>query len=210
MLDEAAPADLHVPYALSGTATLGADYTIAPAAFFFAAGETQAVVTVTLTDDTLEELAETLVLTLLPTNDVIIAAPSQHTLTILANDFPQTQPGLIGWWRADDGVATNAAGGVTNWVDRSGYGKAFVQTTESRCPVWLADAVNGKPALRFDLTDDGMASGAERAGPLYGVSGVRQSGSAPLPPRLARFNNWLAGRPGGTVTMRADGSTTPP
>ena len=90
VLDEAAPADLHVPYALSGTATLGADYTIAPAAFFFAAGETQAVVTVTLTDDTLEELAETLVLTLLPTNDVIIAAPSQHTLTILANDFPQT------------------------------------------------------------------------------------------------------------------------
>jgi PKD repeat protein len=194
LLDEAAPADLYVPYALSGTATTGDDYTIAPAAFFFAAGDTQAVVTVTLTDDALAELAETLILTLLPTNNVTVASPSQHTLTLLPSDFPQAQPGLIGWWRADDGVITNAAGGVTNWLDRSGYRQAFAQTSDTRCPMWLADAANGKPAVRFDLTDDGMASGLNVQAPytVYLVY-ASQDPSTAARRALQGSSNWLLG-----------------
>ncbi|MFA7053959.1 MAG: chitobiase/beta-hexosaminidase C-terminal domain-containing protein, partial [Kiritimatiellia bacterium] len=194
LLDEAAPADLYVPYALSGTATTGDDYTIAPAAFFFAAGGTQAVATVTLTDDAQEELAETLILTLLPTNNVTVASPSQHTLTLLPSDFPQAQPGLIGWWRADDGVITNAAGGVTNWLDRSGYRQAFAQTSDTRCPMWLADAANGKPAIRFDLTDDGMASGLNVQAPytVYLVY-ASQDPSTAARRALQGSSNWMLG-----------------
>ena len=43
---------------------------------------------------------------------------------------------------------------VLNWLDQSATGKDFVQSTESSRPLYIAEAVNGYPAIRFDGTND--------------------------------------------------------
>src|SRR2546425_13097606 len=62
--------------------------------------------------------------------------------------------GLQLWLKADAGVTTNATGGVTQWVDQSPNGNTAAQTTDASAPLFVADAQNGKPALRFDGVDD--------------------------------------------------------
>src|SRR5207249_2171152 len=54
------------------------------------------------------------------------------------------------WLKADAGVATNASGGVTQWTDQSPNGNNAVPADDTTAPLWVADAQNGKPALRFN------------------------------------------------------------
>jgi|GEM_PF-1166172 len=62
--------------------------------------------------------------------------------------------GLRLWVRADVGVTASASGAVTAWADQSGSNNNAVQATESRAPKLVANALNGKPVLRFDGVDD--------------------------------------------------------
>jgi len=43
---------------------------------------------------------------------------------------------------------------VKNWVDSSGSGNNAWQTTDAAQPLYVASAINGKPALLFDGVDD--------------------------------------------------------
>ncbi len=76
-----------IPFTLGGTATEGADYTLAePSPLFIPAGSTFATVTINLIDEQLVEPAETIVLTLgQPTNGTP-GNPLVHTVTIHDND----------------------------------------------------------------------------------------------------------------------------
>ena len=64
------------------------------------------------------------------------------------------------WLRSDLGVKTTYSGGnevVSKWIDQSGNGNDFEQTTATKMPSYeyeLSD--NGKPFLSFDGTDDFM------------------------------------------------------
>ena len=58
------------------------------------------------------------------------------------------------WLKADAGVTTNASGGVTGWADQSGQNNNAAQSDDTMAPQWVAGALNGKPALRFDGTQD--------------------------------------------------------
>jgi hypothetical protein len=62
--------------------------------------------------------------------------------------------GLQLWLRADAGVTTNATGGVTAWADQSTNANNALQAVDAAAPLWVANAQNSKPALRFDGTDD--------------------------------------------------------
>lgn len=62
--------------------------------------------------------------------------------------------GLQLWLKADAGVTTNATGGVTAWVDQSPNANNAVQTDDTAAPLWVANAQNNKPALRFDGAND--------------------------------------------------------
>lgn len=76
-----------VPYSLSGTAAVGADYQISPAGSVrFAIGETRKTLTVVTPDDTLPESAETVVLTLGKPTGATLGGSTQHRLTIADND----------------------------------------------------------------------------------------------------------------------------
>lgn len=71
-----------------------------------------------------------------------------------------TVSGLEVWLKADSGVATNASGTVTNWVDQSGKGHNGTASTAGN-PKFASSsaALGGQPALAFDGTDSGITLG---------------------------------------------------
>jgi hypothetical protein len=62
--------------------------------------------------------------------------------------------GLKLWLKADTGVEVGAEGGVIEWQDQSGNENHASQTDESMAPKVAANALNNKPALRFDGDND--------------------------------------------------------
>src|SRR5262249_38983176 len=64
--------------------------------------------------------------------------------------------GLVLWLKADDGVATNTDGVVTDWADQSPNLNDAAQHDTTLAALLVPGAVNGKPALRFDGVDDYM------------------------------------------------------
>ncbi len=74
-------------YAVSGTATAGSDYSITGSGRVqVAAGQSSANIPVTITDDSANEQAETVILTLSDSADYDLGNPRVHTLTITDND----------------------------------------------------------------------------------------------------------------------------
>jgi hypothetical protein len=56
---------------------------------------------------------------------------------------------LAAWFKADAGTAVEA-GHVAQWQDQSGHGRHAIQVAPTARPTLVANAINGKPALRFD------------------------------------------------------------
>jgi hypothetical protein len=61
--------------------------------------------------------------------------------------------GLQLWLKADEGV-TISGSRVLRWKDRSGKGNDAFELNTKRQPTYVKDALGGKPAIRFDGTDD--------------------------------------------------------
>jgi hypothetical protein len=78
----------------------------------------------------------------------VTSTPVLLNITAAFPSAPVTS-GLKVWLAADSGVTTNLSGAITNWTDQSGSGNDAVQTDETVAPLVVADAVNGKPVLRF-------------------------------------------------------------
>ena len=91
-LSQAAPAGgLTINYSVAGTATAGSgsDFTIANSgSLSIAAGATSANIPVAINDDSAEEAAETVILTLTGGTGYTLGSPTTHTLTITENDRP--------------------------------------------------------------------------------------------------------------------------
>ena len=71
--------------------------------------------------------------------------------------FPQTftvTNDLRLWLKGDAGITTNASGGVVQWGDQSTNGNNAVQGSPAQAPLFVANALNSKPVLRFDGADD--------------------------------------------------------
>jgi subtilase family serine protease/subtilisin family serine protease len=81
-------AELTVAYAISGTATAGADYEMLGGSITFAPGEVDAFVTVTPADDSDVESDETIVLTVEPGASYGVRAPSTATIVLVSDDQP--------------------------------------------------------------------------------------------------------------------------
>ncbi len=81
-----------VNYAVTGTATgSGTDYTLANGTVTIAAGQTTANIALTVVDDTVDEIGETVVLTLSAPVEAGLATIVVHTYTIQDNDNPTIQ-----------------------------------------------------------------------------------------------------------------------
>jgi len=67
---------------------------------------------------------------------------------------PANIAGCLLWLKADTGAQTNAAGGVTNWLDQSGSGNHAASQAAAAHPEYVTNAVNGRPVVRFSGADD--------------------------------------------------------
>ena len=91
--------------------------------------------------------------------------PAAGTVAAKANPPQPPLAGLKIWFKADVGIPADARRCVSSWQDASG--NVLAQTKAAAQPLWVENALNGKPALRFDGKDDFLtssivpASGAE-------------------------------------------------
>lgn len=70
-------------------------------------------------------------------------------------------------WLAADRIAGAADGdAVGTWSDLSGQANHATQATGSKQPLYRVGAINGKPSLRFDATDDFLQTAAFTGGTI--------------------------------------------
>ncbi|MEK7544609.1 MAG: Calx-beta domain-containing protein [Patescibacteria group bacterium] len=113
-----------VNYAVTGTATgSGTDYTLANGTLTIPAGQTTANIAFTIVNDTLDEIDETVILTLSAPIDATLGATAVHTYTIQDNDNPTVQ-----------------------------FSSATGSGLESVTPVSIAIAVSAAPAEQVQVT----------------------------------------------------------
>lgn len=98
--------------------------------------------------------------TTVPTSTTLSSTSSTaaggSTTTAAPAFAPNAVSGLQVWLRADTGV-TASSGKVSLWEDQSGSGLHAAQPQGTRQPSLAPTDLNGKPALRFDGVDDGLA-----------------------------------------------------
>lgn len=89
------------------------------------------------------------------------AVPVTATGSVTPPDMT-VSAGLQLWLKADDGVSAGGTGDVSVWQDRSPNGNSATQDDalafppDSYQPTLLANALGGKPVVRFDGVDDFM------------------------------------------------------
>ncbi len=66
-----------------------------------------------------------------------------------AGVHPITNLNVTGWWRADS-VVLDSDGRVSQLTDLSGNGRHFLQATAGLRPLWVANALDGRPGLYYD------------------------------------------------------------
>jgi hypothetical protein len=83
---------------------------------------------------------------------------------------------------------------ILQWNDASGLGNHATQSAAGRCPIWKHNVINGKPVMRFDASNDGMATTAALNGALTILVVYSYAGDASRPGRTVQGgNNWLLG-----------------
>jgi hypothetical protein len=87
-LSAASGQTVSVPYSVTGTAADPADYSITSSPITITAGSTTADITITVVDDALDEVDETVIVTMGTPTNATKGATDVHTATITDNDLP--------------------------------------------------------------------------------------------------------------------------
>lgn len=97
-------------------------------------------------------------------NDKLIQVRLTFTLNAFSHDFTRLDEAFVNsltpllWLKADMGVKTEFFGGnevVSKWIDQSGNGNHFEQTTSAKKPLYKYEmSSNSYPYVFFDGTDD--------------------------------------------------------
>jgi hypothetical protein len=116
------------------------------------------------------------------------------------------EDGLVLHLLAENGLETDANGGVVRWRDLSGFEHDAVQEQSDRRPQLVTQAINGRPAIRFDanrrfLGVTGQVVNSQQFTILAVVSDAGASGHRTL------FSNWNGGA-GNSVTSLFCGMTS--
>lgn len=87
-LDIDPPGEVSVDYVVSGTATAGADFTLAQGTVVFPPGTKSKTIALPITDDALDEFDENVLVTLTSSSKVVVGPMASHDHEILDNDLP--------------------------------------------------------------------------------------------------------------------------
>jgi hypothetical protein len=69
---------------------------------------------------------------------------------------PSQLTGLMGWWRADQGITLNGSD-VSEWAPIAGTSSPLSQPNSAKQPTFLASGINSLPSVYHDATTQGMA-----------------------------------------------------
>ena len=159
-----------VHYAVTGgTATAGADFTLAAGTLTFAAGETAKMVPNTIIDDALSEASETIVIALSNPTGAVLGANATHTFTITDDDAAvltiAASDAAAGEFGGDTGIFTltrtgNLASAITAHISISGTATGGVDY--ETIPATVAFAANANTAtIQVTPLADTLAEGSE-------------------------------------------------
>ncbi len=160
---------LTVYYAVTGTATNGTDYTTMGSSVTFSNGEATKTVTITPTDDAVQEGNETVILTLSANAAYTVGSPSSDTVTIIDNDTTVTiaaTDASAAETSSDPGVFTitrnYTSGSLTVNYAVSGTATNGTDYTSIGTSVSFADGESTK-TVTITPTDDASVEGNETA-----------------------------------------------
>jgi hypothetical protein len=71
------------------------------------------------------------------------------SVTTLASGTDMPLTGIKLWLIADSGVQATSSGNTSIWQDASGGGNNATQLTVANEPIWVANALNGRPVMQF-------------------------------------------------------------
>ncbi len=172
-LDAAAAVTVYVPFTISGTATGGGkDYVAGGDSITIPAGDTSASMTFNITNDTVYETDETIIITMQAPTNAEMGSPSVHTITVEDDD---PEPGARVFWEGPFQYVDEDAGVVkiTAVLDAAVMVPVNVPFTVSGTASGegvdhdLADGVITIPAEElnasriFSVNDDDIGEGTE-------------------------------------------------
>ena len=102
--------------------------------------------------------------------------PDQDDLTYSLFSFSPLNLNPVLWLDADDpNTITTSSDKISGWNDKSGGNHIFSQSNHQRRPVLRQNKINGKPAVRFDGSDDFLSLNSRMglsANPALTISAV--------------------------------------
>ena len=158
-------ADASASYTLSGTATGGGtDYTLADGTVTVTAGNTSTNINAIITNDIVEELSETMILTLSAPTNASLGTNTVFTYTIQnTSAVGITGPGGVGqsstnvlWLRPEELATVSDGTDITTWSDNSGNSHDMTQANTSFTPRYYGSIINGFPVVRFEQANGRM------------------------------------------------------
>ena len=130
--------------------------------------------------------------------------------TSLGAVLDPANPDLVLWLKADSLVSVDGAA-VSAWADSSAWGNTMSETTNR--PTYVASAVNGRPALRFDGANDrlsgtldtGAAAGVQPLSTPFTIFGVTKY----TPGGANQVQGWFGGGTGRVAFGNYNGTSNP-
>jgi len=71
---------------------------------------------------------------------------------------PRSIANLTVWYDASVSTSVTIETGVSQWNDLSGNGRHLTQTTTNNQPAYVTNALNGRPAIDFDGSNDSLSA----------------------------------------------------
>ncbi|GAB5525276.1 MAG: hypothetical protein Roseis2KO_31480 [Roseivirga sp.] len=173
--------DASASFAVTGTATgSGTDYTLADGTITISAGSTTANINAIIVNDVIEEVSETMILTLSAPTDATLGTNTVHTYTILNNPvFGFTGPGGVGnastnvlWVRPEELATVADATDITTWSDFSGNSHDLTQSDNSFTPRYYGSILNGFPVVRFEQANGRLIHNSFSDFPTSAISAI--------------------------------------
>ena len=177
-LNTASGIDAIVNYTLTGTATNGSDYTLSDGTATVLAGNTTTNISLPIINDIIEELTETVILTLSAPTNATLGTNTVYTITINDDDLMGCDgPGGVGdasnnvlWVKADDIPVVADGNDVLSWLDQSGNSHNLTQSNSSFSPTYQSSVINSQPVVRFSKSNARIIHNSFSAFPTTEIS----------------------------------------